>query len=70
MNSVCVTTYNGERFIEAQLRSILSQIAPDDEVIVSDDGSMDNTLKIVDFIGDKRIRVRHSNAHYFKDNFI
>ena len=70
MNSVCVTTYNGERFIEAQLRSILSQIAPDDEIIVSDDGSMDNTLKIVDFIGDKRIRVRHSNAHYFKDNFI
>lgn len=70
MNSVCVTTYNGERYIEQQLRSILEQIAADDEVIVSDDGSTDNTLKIVDSIGDKRIRIRHSNAHYFKDNFI
>lgn len=70
MNSVCVATYNGERYIEQQLRSILSQIALEDEVIVSDDGSTDDTLKIVDSIGDKRICVRHSHAHYFKDNFI
>lgn len=70
MNSVCVTTYNGEQYIEQQLRSILTQIATDDEVIVSDDGSTDNTLKIVDSIGDKRVRIRHSNAHYFRDNFV
>lgn len=70
MNSVCVATYNGEKYIEQQLRSILEQIAPTDEVIVSDDSSTDNTIKIVDSIGDKRIRIRHSKAHYFKDNFI
>ena len=70
MNSVCVATYNGEKYIEQQLRSILEQIAPTDEVIVSDDSSIDNTIKIVDSIGDKRIRIRHSKAHYFKDNFI
>lgn len=70
MNSICVATYNGEQYIEQQLRSILEQIAADDEVIVSDDGSTDDTLKIVDSIEDKRIRVRHSDAHYFKDNFI
>lgn len=70
MNTVCVATYNGEAFIEQQLRSILAQIAPDDEVIVSDDGSTDKTLKIVDSIGEKRIRVRHSKAHYFRDNFV
>ena len=70
MNSVCVATYNGEKYIEQQLRSILSQIAPDDEVIVSDDGSTDKTLTIVRAIGDSRIRIRHSQAHYFRDNFI
>lgn len=41
MNSVCVATYNGEQYIEQQLRSILEQIKPEDEVIVSDDGSTD-----------------------------
>lgn len=69
MNSVCVATYNGERYIEAQLRSILAQIAASDEVIVSDDGSTDRTLEIIGSIGDNRIRVVHSTAHYFRDNF-
>lgn len=69
MNSVCVATYNGERYIEAQLRSILAQIAENDEIIVSDDDSTDGTLAIIETIGDKRIQVYRSNAHYFQDNF-
>lgn len=69
MNSICIATYNGEKYVEEQLRSILLQIQPEDEVIVSDDGSTDNTLKIIDSIGDKRIRIYHSDAHNYKDNF-
>jgi len=45
--SVALCTYNGAPFIEAQLESILKQTRPPDEVIVSDDGSADETLSIV-----------------------
>ena len=69
MISVCVATYNGERFVEEQLRSILSQLGPEDEVIVIDDESTDRTLDIVASLEDPRIRVLHSTAHYFKWNF-
>ena len=48
MVSVCMATYNGERFLREQLDSILIQLAPDDELIVSDDGSTDSTLNILD----------------------
>ena len=42
-----MATYNGERFVERQLGSILSQTIPPDEVIIHDDGSTDNTASIV-----------------------
>jgi len=45
--SVALCTYNGGRFIEAQLNSVLNQSRPPDEVIVCDDGSTDNTIDIV-----------------------
>lgn len=70
MNSVCIATYNGEKYIEAQLRSILVQLRPDDEVIVSDDGSTDNTLGVVKAIGDERVRILHSHCHDVKGNFV
>ena len=57
MISVCVATYNGERFIREQIDSILRQLSSDDEIIVSDDGSTDNTISIINSIDDKRIRI-------------
>lgn len=57
MISVCIATYNGERFIREQIDSILRQLSSDDEIIVSDDGSTDNTISIINGIGDKRIKV-------------
>jgi glycosyltransferase involved in cell wall biosynthesis len=44
---VVIATYNGERFIEAQLESLVAQLRPPDELIISDDGSTDRTLDIV-----------------------
>ena len=57
MISVCVATYNGADYIEAQLRSILAQLSSKDEVIVSDDGSTDATLDIIRGLNDKRVKI-------------
>jgi len=54
--SVCVPTYNGERWIGATLRSVLAQ-DEDLEVIVSDDSSSDATVDIAGAMQDPRIRV-------------
>lgn len=51
MISVCMSTYNGEKYIYKQLESIYNQTRRPDEVIICDDCSMDNTVKIIkDFI--------------------
>lgn len=55
--SVCMATYNGARFVGEQLASILRQLGPEDEVVVSDDGSTDATLEVVRSFGDPRVRV-------------
>ena len=69
MNSICIATYNGEKYIKQQLSSILKQINIDDEVIVSDDDSTDNTIKIIESLNDKRIKIVHGGFHHFKWNF-
>ena len=56
MISICLATYNGSPYIEAQLRSVLEQLSQKDEIVVADDGSTDDTIAIVDAIGDPRIR--------------
>lgn len=48
MISVCMATYNGEKYLKDQLDSILKQIQNSDEVIISDDGSSDSTRYIIE----------------------
>jgi glycosyltransferase involved in cell wall biosynthesis len=57
MNSICLTTFNGERFIKEQIESVLPQLALNDEIIVSDDGSTDNTINIIKNFCDERIKI-------------
>ncbi len=59
--SVCIATYNGEKYIFEQLESILTQLGTDDEVIIADDSSTDNTLKIISSFNDKRIKIFRNN---------
>ena len=46
--SVAMATYNGARFIAAQLASIAAQSVLPRELVISDDGSADDTLAIVE----------------------
>ena len=45
--SVALCTYNGERYIAEQVRSILGQSFPVSEIVLSDDGSVDATVRVV-----------------------
>ena len=71
MISVCIATYNGERFIERQIISILNQLGSEDEIVIANDGSTDNTLAILKRLNDSRLRVvegahRHSPIWNFE----
>ncbi|WP_040204221.1 glycosyltransferase family 2 protein [Neobacillus jeddahensis] len=68
MLSVCMATYNGERFVIRQLDSVLKQLAREDEVIVVDDGSTDNTLHVIkEHYGDRvKVYVNASNIGAIK----
>ena len=46
--SVIVCTYNGEPHLRHQLRSILDQTLPPTQIIVSDDGSTDQTWEVIE----------------------
>lgn len=61
--SVVMANYNGERFVESALDSVLAQTYEDFEFIVVDDGSIDRSREIISHRarGDKRIRSVHLN---------
>ncbi|MFP3832289.1 glycosyltransferase [Chryseobacterium sp. SIMBA_028] len=52
-SSVALCTYNGGTYIAEQLESILSQTKPVYEIIICDDGSTDDTLKILSDYNDR-----------------
>jgi len=56
--SIVMATYNGERFIEAQIKSILSQTYQNLEIIVVDDRSTDQTCAILETYATKDKRVK------------
>lgn len=55
--SVIMATYNGEKYIREQLNSIIPFMDDNDELIISDDGSTDGTLGIINLYrqNDQRI---------------
>ncbi len=57
--SVALAAYKGEDFIGEQLDSILSQLAPSDEVVVSDDFPQGKTREIVAALAENDSRIRY-----------
>lgn len=55
--AVVMSTYNGERFIDEQIASILEQLPADGWLLVRDDGSSDGTATRVRAIADPRIQL-------------
>lgn len=56
--AVIMSTYNGEKYISEQIDSILSQTGVEVELFIRDDGSKDNTVKIIE-----EYEQKHSNVH-------
>lgn len=57
VTSICMATYNGERYLAEQVDSILCQMGEKDELVVVDDASNDGTVGYLKSIGDPRIRI-------------
>ncbi|MCE4526993.1 glycosyltransferase, partial [Escherichia coli] len=58
-----MATYNGGEYVYTQLNSILKQLGRNDELIISDDGSTDNTINIIEKYNDPRIKlIRHDRG--------
>lgn len=57
MISVCMATYNGEEFIIRQLDSIIKQLGSDDQIIIVDDCSKDNTVNLIKSTYGDRVKV-------------
>ncbi len=45
--AILMSTYNGEKYIKEQIESLLSQTYRNIEIYIRDDGSKDNTIKII-----------------------
>ncbi len=52
-----MATCNGERYLQAQLDSVLVQLDDGDELVIADDCSIDGTLALIEERGDPRIRL-------------
>ena len=72
--SVALCTYNGEKYIRQQLESILKQTIVPREIIISDDGSTDGTLKAAENILENTAFswkiVRNAGSHGVAGNFL
>lgn len=63
--SVVMATYNGAAYLRAQVDSILQAMSDDDELVIADDGSNDDTIAILEQYStqDPRVRILPNCSH-------
>ena len=66
MISVCLATYNGEKYLREQLDSLIEQTYQEYIVYIRDDGSTDGTISIIN----DYIRLYPNKIYLLKDNVI
>lgn len=65
-----MATFNGANYIYEQIASILTQLSEIDELVISDDGSNDDTINIIKSFKDNRIKLYYNvGKHGFVGNF-
>jgi glycosyltransferase involved in cell wall biosynthesis len=64
---VLMSTYNGERYVRQQAESILTQLPEGGRLMIRDDGSQDQTVRVIEAIRDPRISlVRGRNIGFVR----
>ncbi|WP_291046291.1 glycosyltransferase [Herbiconiux sp.] len=65
--SVCMATYNGSAYVAEQIESIVAQLGPDDELVIVDDCSPDDTVAVVvqtiDRLGESRVTLTRADSN-------
>lgn len=61
--SVLLACYNGEKYLREQIESILNQSFKDFTLFISDDGSTDDTLEIINEYVMKDVRIKLLSKH-------
>jgi len=61
MFSIIIPTFNSSGRLKNAIKSVLSQTWQDFELIIVDDGSVDDTMEVVESIGDPRIVYLYKN---------
>lgn len=68
--AVLMSTYNGERYVAEQLRSILGQLPAGSRILVRDDGSNDGTANVIEALADPRISLSRGKNLGFGASFL
>ncbi|MCS5716595.1 glycosyltransferase [Herbiconiux sp. CPCC 205763] len=65
--SVCMATYRGSAYVAEQIESIVAQLGPDDELVIVDDCSPDDTVAVIvatiDRLGESRVFLTRTNEN-------